>query len=47
MMMMDIIALPYHTDYVHHYIDDFEDFCDEYAMDEKLALHLFINGLRA
>jgi len=31
---------------VHHYIDDFEDFFDDYVMDEKLALHLFTNGLR-
>ena len=35
---MDTIALPFHTDLEHHYIEDFEDFCNDYVMDEKLAL---------
>lgn len=46
MMMMDTIAAPLHIDSVHHYIDDFEYFYDDYVMDEKLALQLFTNGLR-
>jgi len=46
-MRMDTIALSFHTNFVHHYIEYFEDFCDEYMMDEKLPLQLFTNGLRA
>lgn len=43
---MDTIAPPIHTDSMHHYIDDFEDFFDDYMINEKLTLHLFTNGLR-
>ena len=41
---MDTVDTPFHIDFVHHYIDDFYD---DYVMNEKLALQLFINDLRA
>jgi len=42
-MMVD---LPFHIDYVLYYIVDFENFYDDYIVDDKLALYLFNNCLR-